>query len=167
MSAPEHDHVRVQALVRVPPAEAFRLFTEDIDRWWRHGRAYRAGPTGGSVVHLEPRVGGALYEAFETESGGHVERTGTVLAWEPPERLLLEWRHGNFAPAERTEVEVRFAPSPSGTQVTLVHRGWSAIRPDHPVRHGDAPRAFLRSHGLWWGRLLRALQETALQARER
>jgi hypothetical protein len=39
--------------------------------------------------------------------------------------------------------------SASGTLVTVTHSGWSAIRPDHPARHGEVADAFLRGTGLW------------------
>jgi hypothetical protein len=43
--------------------------------------------------------------------------------------------------------------------VALVHRGFAALSPDHPVRHGQPPAAFLGNLGLWWGRLLTSLRE--------
>ncbi len=50
---------------------------------------------------------------------------GRVLAWDPPERLLLAWQlNGQFAydPDLVTEVELTFAPLGSGARVTLEHR---------------------------------------------
>ncbi len=155
------DRVAVTVLVRAEPALAFSIFTDEIDRWWRTGMAYRLGKDR-SVVHLEPRVGGALYEAFETKSGAKTKRTGTVLVWEPPTRLVLEWRAVNFRPDERTKVDVRFEPSPSGTLVTLTHSGWAAIRPDHPARHGKPVPLFLRELSSWWGNLMSTYSERAL-----
>lgn len=152
------DEARVSVLVRVPPAEAFRVFTEEIDGWWRPGLRYRIGKNR-SVVHLEPRLGGRLFESFQTAAGEKVKETGRVTCFEPPSRLVLTWRAVNFAPHEETEVEVLFAPSPSGTLVTVCHRGWSRIREDHPVRHGEAPPAFLASMGRWWGDLMTSLRE--------
>ncbi|HKO47770.1 MAG TPA: hypothetical protein VJV79_08605 [Polyangiaceae bacterium] len=32
--APRGDQCVVSILVEVPPAEAFRVFTEEIDAWW-------------------------------------------------------------------------------------------------------------------------------------
>jgi len=154
------DEARVSVLVKVPPAEAFRIFTEEIDQWWRQGQRYRIGKRR-SVVHLEPKLGGRLFESFDTASGSKVKETGRVIGFEPPKRLVLEWRAVNFAPDEKTEVEVSFEPSPSGTLVTVCHRGWSRIRPDHPVRHGEPTPAFLRSMGSWWGGLMTALREHA------
>jgi len=146
-------------LVQVPPTEAFRIFTEEIDLWWRGGLKYRMGRKD-SVLQLEPRLGGRL---FETVAGKIVHETGRITLWEPPNRLLLDWRVSNFTADEKTEVEVRFEPSPSGTLVTVQHRGFSRLRPDHPVRHGEEPSAFVRRMALWWGSLLSSLRECALR----
>jgi uncharacterized protein YndB with AHSA1/START domain len=150
----------VSVLVKVTPSEAFRLFTAEIDSWWRAGMKYRLG-RGRSVIHLEPKLGGRLFESFESDSGSRIFETGRLTVWEPPTRLVLEWRAVNFAPAEATEVDVTFEPSASGTLVTVRHRGWSRIRPDHPVRHGQDVPAFIRTMGLWWGDLMSALRERA------
>jgi uncharacterized protein YndB with AHSA1/START domain len=155
------DQARVSVLVKVPPSEAFRVFTEEINQWWRHGKKYRIGKDR-SILAIEPKVGGRLFETFHTGSGERVLQTGTVLAYEPPTRLVLEWRAVAFKPGERTLVEVLFAPSPSGTLVTVTHSGWASIRDDHPVRHGEAPTVFVRSMGRWWGDLLGSLREHVL-----
>jgi uncharacterized protein YndB with AHSA1/START domain len=154
------DQAQVSVLVKVAPSEAFRIFTEEIDSWWRGGLKYRIGKRR-SVVHLEPKLGGRLFESFETAAGTKVKETGRVTHFDPPARLVLEWRAVNFAPSEKTAVEVLFEPSPSGTLVTVCHRGWSQIRPDHPVRHGEVAAAFLRTLGLWWGDLMTSLRERA------
>jgi uncharacterized protein YndB with AHSA1/START domain len=91
-----------------------------------------------------------------------VFEVGTVKVWQPSERLVFEWRASNFAVGERTEVEVSFVPSRSGTQVTVEHRGWSAIRPDHPVRHGQEVAAFIRMMGMWWGDQMTSMRLLAL-----
>jgi uncharacterized protein YndB with AHSA1/START domain len=163
---PAGDQATVSVLVKVPPAEAFRLFTEEIDSWWRGGLKYRIGKRR-SVVHLEPKLGGKLFESFETAAGPKVKATGVITCFEPPARLVLEWRAVNFAPDERTEVEVVFEASPSGTRVTVRHRGFSQLRPDHPVRHGLLPSAFIRSMALWWGDLLSSLRERGEHGPER
>lgn len=161
MSPLPGDQARVSVLVAVEPDDAFRVFTEDLDQWWRRGIAYRAGGKHRSVLRLEPRVGGRLTETIEAPSGTRVVELGRVIAWEPPARLAFEWRAVNFVSGEKTEVEVRFEPSPSGTRVTVTHRGWSAIRPDHPARHGLEIEAFVRMLGMWWGALLTSLRERA------
>lgn len=162
MTAPERatpgDQARATVLVAVPPEAAFRIFTEEIDQWWRRGLKYRVAGGNRGFIHLEPRPGGRLYESFEAQGTTRVFETGTVIAWEPPSRLVFEWRGANFAPGERTQVEVQFAPSPGGTLVTVTHRGWASLRPDHPVRHGQEVAAFIRTMAVWWGEQLTSLR---------
>lgn len=149
------DVARAGALVRLPPARAFALFTEDIDRWWRRGPAWRMGAA--SVVLIEPFVGGRLFEQVDEPAGPRVYVTGEVLAYEPPDRLLLRWRAVNFQPDEQTEVEVRFEARPSGTWVSVEHRGWASLPADHPVRHGAPVPVFVARMGRWWADLLVSL----------
>ena len=155
------DQAKVMMLVRVPQEDAFRIFTEEIDGWWRAGKKFRMGKNR-SIVHLEPKLGGRLFETFSARSG--VEKTletGIVTSWEPPKRIVFEWRASNFRPDEKTEVEVLFEPSPSGTNVTVIHRGWASIRPDHPARHGEEMSAFTRSLAAWWGELMTSMRMRA------
>jgi hypothetical protein len=90
---------------------AFRVFTEEIDQWWRRGLRYCVAGGNRGFIHLEPRLGGRLYESFETGGTTRVFETGTVKVWQPPSRLIFEWRGVAFAPGEHTEVEVVFVPS--------------------------------------------------------
>lgn len=160
MTSTPGDAVRVSALLKVPQAEAFRIFTEEIDRWWRRGLQYRVQGPGRGLLHLEPFVGGRLFEQFDAGDGTPpvVVVSGTVREWQPPRRLVFEWRAVNFAPGEATEVELTFEPCRSGTQVTLLHRGFASLRADHPVRHGQPVSAFIRTMGLWWGAQMQSLQ---------
>lgn len=155
------DAANVSVSVAVPPALAFEIFTEEIDQWWRRGSKYRVAGKHRGIIRIEPQAGGRLFESFTTEDGTRVVETGRVLVWEPPTRLVFEWRAQNFAPSESTEVEVEFTPSGDGTLVRVQHRGWAGIRPDHPVRHGQPVPAFLRGIGLWWGELMTSLREHA------
>lgn len=155
---PSTDQTRVSVLVAVAPDAAFQIFTEEIDLWWRRGPRYRIFGAERGIVHLEPRLGGRLYESIEAGADMRLVETGRVTCWEPPTRLVFDWRAHNFAPDEVTEVEVTFEASRSGTLVTVVHRGWSRIRLDHPVRHGLEVVAFLRMMGLWWGDLVSAMR---------
>lgn len=156
------DEARATVSVALPPAEAFRVFTQEVDRWWRRGRRFRNAPGERGIVCIEAGVGGRLFESFDTAGGERVVEIGRVLAWQPPQRLLMSWRAVNFADGETTEVEVLFRERRSvdgpGTEVTVIHRGWAAIRADHPVRHGHNVPAFIRTMGLWWGDQLTALR---------
>jgi uncharacterized protein YndB with AHSA1/START domain len=153
------DRAQVSVTVAVEPAEAFKIFTEEIDLWWRRGPRYRlAGRRPGSLC-FEPGVNGRLFESFETPSGNVVHEAGRVLVWDPPSRLVFTWRNVNFLAGESTEVDVCFDAVGAGTCVTVQHRGWSAIPPGHPARHGLEGAAFSRMMGLWWSDLMTALRE--------
>ncbi|HEX9573513.1 MAG TPA: SRPBCC domain-containing protein [Myxococcales bacterium] len=148
------EFARVTTVVEVDPAEAFEVFTREIDAWWKRGLRYRSG---NGALRFEGGRGGRLVEA---QGGGDLE-IGRVLVWEPGERLLFEWRARNFAPGEVTEVEVRFERAERGTRVVLEHRGWEAIPAKHPVRHGLAGPAFTDMMGLWWAELLTSYRTRA------
>ena len=158
-TCPPGERARVSVLVAVPPDVAFRVFTEEIDQWWRRGLRYRVSGKGRGILHLEPAVGGRLFEEIESGAGPRIVETGRVTVWEPPARFALEWRNVNFSETEKTRVEVAFEPSASGTLVTVTHSGWSAIRADHPARHGLDVPAFIRMNGMWWSDLLTSLRE--------
>ena len=153
------DRASATVSIDVEPAMAFEIFTQEIDSWWRRGPRFRNIPGDRGFIRMEPGVGGRVFESF----GERVVEVGRAKVWEPPHRLVFEWRNSTFAPAENTEVEVRFEPSASGTRVTVVHRGWSALRPDHPARHGMARSEFSRMLGMWWGDQLTALRERVRQ----
>lgn len=155
------DKVRVEALVRVPIGDAFAVFTTEIDRWWRRGPAYRIGGKHVGPLHLEPELGGRIFQQYGA-GGAAVHEIGRITVWEPPHRFAFTWRGINFRPTDAaTVVEVWFAATASGTRVTLEHRGFAALPDDHPVRHGKPVAAFVRDLGLWWGGLLTGLRELA------
>ena len=156
------DGARVTVFVAVPPAVAFDVFTREIDLWWKQGPKFRIAGKRPGVLTFEGSVGGRLFESFELPSGPRAFEVGRITAWEPPARLEFEWRGVNFKPHEKTVVEVRFAPRGDGTDVTVEHRGWSALPPDHPVRHGRVGADFSRMIGMWWGELLTSLREHVL-----
>jgi uncharacterized protein YndB with AHSA1/START domain len=156
---PSGDQATVSVFVAVTPADAFDVFTKETDLWWRRGFKYRLAGRRPGTLYFEPGVGGRLLESFETESGTHVYETGRVTVWDPPSRLVVKWRNSNFSPAESTELEVLFDPSGEGTRVTVQHRGWAVLRPDHPARHGLEGAAFSRMMGLWWSDLLTSMRE--------
>ena len=50
------DQARVTVGVAVPPEEAFRVFTQEVDLWWRRGRRFRNAPGEQGIVCIEPGV---------------------------------------------------------------------------------------------------------------
>jgi uncharacterized protein YndB with AHSA1/START domain len=151
MPVPRGDQVRVTIAVAVPRDVAFEIFTSEIDRWWRKGPRFRQSGMSAGMIRLEAGVGGRLFESVASAGIERVFVVGRVRAWEPPSRLVFTWKNEVFAANEDTEVEVTFAATASGTLVTVVHRGWSSIRPDHPARHSMSVDEFIRSLGGWWG----------------
>ena len=114
--------VRKTITVDVPIARAFEVFTTDFDRWWP--RTHHVGATDMAEAIMEGRQGGRWYE--RGIDGSECE-WGSVLVYEPPERLVLAWQLDNEFHYDKdlhTEVEVRFtAEGPERTRVDLEHRG--------------------------------------------
>jgi uncharacterized protein YndB with AHSA1/START domain len=154
--------VKVTTFVEVAPEDAFEVFTRETDLWWRRGPRYRADREKRSTIRFEPGEGGRLVESVDD---GEPFEIGRVLVWEPPSRLVLQWRARNFAPGEHTRVSVVFEPQNGGTRVTLEHTGWEELRADHPVRHGLTGRAFEAMIGLWWGELTTSLRAHVTETR--
>ncbi len=157
----QETRVRALTTVPLPPDEAFTLFTEEVDTWWRHGPRFRAAIDGKKgVMHFEPGEGGRLLEIYDQAQADSFE-LGRIQVWEPGKRLVF-WIGGrDFAPDEWTEVEVRFERVARGTQVTVEHYGFDALGPDHGVWHGQDVESFIGAMGLWWGDLLVALRAAA------
>lgn len=158
------DFVTVTTRVAVEPDEAFLIFTREIDAWWRRGPRFRVGFDRKSVMRIEPGVGGRLLEIYD-ELGDDVFEIGRVRVWEPGARLVFDWRAQNFLPGQITEVEIRFEPDSGGTRVTLEHRGWEAIPPEHPARHGLSGSAFSSMIGVFWSDLLLSARAHAARRR--
>jgi len=153
------DRVSVTVTVAVPPDRAFAVFTEEIDQWWRRGIRYRVAGRRPGTLAFEPKLGGRLFEQYESSQGPRTHEAGTITAWQPGVHLAFDWRGSNFAPGEVTHVDVRFTATDSGgTRVELVHSGFASLRPDHPVRHGEPPLQFTSKLGGWWADLLTALR---------
>ena len=146
---------RVTTFVAVAPADAFEVFTDEIDVWWRRGPRFRNSGAESELCSEQHDGGRRLVERMRHR----VFEIGRVLTWEPGQRLVFEWRQSNFKADEVTEVEVRFEPSGDGTRVTLEHRGWEAIRDGHPARHGLRDRAFGSSLGRHWAELIQVYRQ--------
>jgi uncharacterized protein YndB with AHSA1/START domain len=146
------ERARVTMFVAVSPADAFEVFTAEIDLWWRRGRRFRGFSDAGELRFELDAAGVGTY-LVERAPDQRFE-IGRVLVWEPGRRLAFEWRQRNFAADECTEVDVSFEPARDGTRVTLEHRGWEAIRDGHPARHALRGEAFSRMIGLHWGDLM-------------
>ena len=150
------DSVVVTIRVGVPPAEAFEVFTNEIDAWWRRGPRFRVRGSGPSTLRFEGGLGGRLVEIWDESRGEQFEH-GRILAWDPPKHLRFELRGRDLKGAEHTWVDVRFEPDGDGTRVSLENAGFDAFPATHPVRHGAQGAHLVNMMGRWWLELLRAL----------
>ena len=148
----EMEPVTVTTVVAVDPPTAFRIFTNEVDSWWKRGPSYRVDPNRKSAMRFED---GRFIEAYE---GGEAFEHGRVIVWDPPARLVFEMRGRNFRPGETTEVEVRFERVERGTRVTVEHRGWDGLPGDHPARHGFSDEMLRDVIGTWWSDLVVAMR---------
>ena len=128
--------VRTSIVVEASIERAFAVFTEDFGRF----KPTEHNLLGVEIAEtvFEPREGGHLYDRGVD---GSECRWARVLAYEPPNRVLISW---DISPhwqletdLEKTsEVEVRFvAEAPERTRVQLEHRkierhgeGWEGVR---------------------------------------
>lgn len=125
--------------VRRSPADAFRLFTEEISAWWPMKKHSRAKDAAGEVtvrVEVETHVGGRIFETLNT---GEQRDWGEVLAIEPGRRLVFSWQMGRTK-EKSGEVEVRFDPVDANRcRVTLTHSHWERMGDEaEPMRRGYA-----------------------------
>lgn len=120
--------VRESIVVNAPIERAFSVFTDDIGSWWNPDHHIIEAEFAGMV--FEPRAGGHIYDRG---TDGTECRWATVLAYEPPERIVFSWNIGldwklETNPERTSEVEVRFTPQgPDSTLVELEHRGFERI----------------------------------------
>jgi uncharacterized protein YndB with AHSA1/START domain len=122
--------VRHSTVVEAPIEKAFRVFTENFGRF-KPPEHNMLGVDIAETV-FEARVGG---DVFDRGIDGSVCRWATVLAYEPPHRVVIRWDISptwqiETDPDKTSEVEVRFHPeSSTRTRVELEHR--------HIDRHGE------------------------------
>ncbi len=128
--------VRNSIVVNAPVERAFEVFTTKFDRI--KPREHNMLSVDVAEAVIEPHVGGHV---IDRGVDGSECRWARVLAYEPPDRIVISW---DISPQwqiesdrDRTsEVEVRFtAEGPQRTRVDLEHRyldrhgdGWNALR---------------------------------------
>lgn len=128
--------IRHEVVVQAPIERAFSVFTDGFGSF----KPPEHNLLGVDVAEtiFEPRVGGHLYDRGVD---GSECRWARVLAYEPPDRVVISWDISprwqlETDPDRASEVEVRFvAEAPDRTRVELEHRnldrhgdGWEAER---------------------------------------
>ena len=128
--------VKQSIVVEAPIERAFKVFTEDFGSFKPREHNLLAVPIAETV--FEPRAGGNVYDRGVD---GSECRWARVLAYEPPNRVLLSWDISprwqiETDPHKTSEWEVRFiAETPNRTRLELEHRhlerhgeGWEGVR---------------------------------------
>jgi len=157
MAEQKIEAVRKSITVNATPEVAFEIFTADFDSWWP--RSHHLGKTPMTRGILEARQGGRCYT--EHEDGSEVD-WGTVLAWEPPRRLVFSWQIAADWKCESdlskaSEVEILFTQAAAGrTRVDPEHRYFDRLGVG-----GEAMRAGVNGEG-GWGSLLEMFSQRVL-----
>jgi uncharacterized protein YndB with AHSA1/START domain len=135
--------IRTQVVVEAPIERAFKVFTEDFGRFKPPEHNMLEADIAETV--FEPRVGGHLYDRGVD---GSECRWARVLAYEPPDRVVLSW---DISPQWQVETdlektsewEVRFiSEAAERTRVELEHR--------HLERHGEGWEGVREGVGEGW-----------------
>jgi uncharacterized protein YndB with AHSA1/START domain len=122
--------VRASIVVDAPRERAFQVFTQDFGSFKPPDHNLLGVEIAETV--FEPHVGGHLYDRGVD---GSECRWARVLAYEPPDRVVVTWNISpqwqiETDPGKTSEWEVRFiAETPQRTRVEIEHR--------HLDRHGD------------------------------
>lgn len=137
--------------VAAPVETCFTTFVDDFAAWWPP--EHHVGERTITELRIEPQVGGRCYDI---DAAGGVNHWGTVLAIEPPTRLVFAWHiqadwSSDHDPARQSEVEVTFRSlDDARTAVRLEHR--------HLERHGAGAagiRESISKPGGWGGTMAR------------
>lgn len=147
--------VIVSLRVDATPLRAFEAFTSEIGDWWQASPLFMITPRGDGRLRFEPGEGGRLVTEW---APGKIHEIGRISVWQPGERLVLGWRPANFRPDQATELEVRFEAVGEQTRITIEHRGWDSIPPEHAARHGFELMLFQRRAAEHWRTLLGCLR---------
>jgi uncharacterized protein YndB with AHSA1/START domain len=140
--------IRKSVAVQVPVETAFRIFTEEIHTWWPL-RTHAVDTAQAETAVMEGREGGRL---FERTASGEEHVWGTVLTWEPPQRVGYSWHPGRGEETAQ-EVEVTFTPEGDGTRVDLRHWGWEKL--------GDRFEEIVADHNEGWDHVIGQYVEKA------
>lgn len=113
--------------------DAFRVLTDDIDRWWR-----RESTATDAIVQFQG-------DRLVSIGPNGVEVLALISTWSPPSLVELQW----FGPHAKQgdTVTIELTPDRDGTRVTVRHL-------QEGLPPGGAGTGF---PGLWWADLLRRL----------
>lgn len=127
--------IQKELTVPLRPGEAFRLFTDDLAKWWpvdSHSVSAADGDLPASVT-VEPFDGGQI---LEVKPDGTTAPWARVTRWEPGHAFGARWHVGR-SEDEATDLLVVFTPTDTGTRVELTHGGFDALGDVATAVHGQ------------------------------
>ena len=116
-----HDPINKELTVPLTAAEAFALFTDEIDSWWPKAKHSVRGADS-KVTFADHKDG----EIIETAADGSQEVWGKIIAYDPGKYLAFSWHPGRPA-EEATVVTVSFTQKEDGTLCELTHGGFDIL----------------------------------------
>ncbi len=118
------DALRLTFEIACSKDHAFDVWTTRLSSWWPRDHSASGHPD--TVVTLEPRLGGRI---FECTPDGHEIDWGEVTVWSPPDRLVYLWHIGRER-AVATTVDLTFVDTgDETTRLEIVHSGWERLGP--------------------------------------
>jgi hypothetical protein len=140
--------MRLSYEIQCSPEHAFEVWTRRLSIWWPKGHSASGDPE--TVVTLEPRLGGRIYE--RTTEGTEIE-WGEITVWEPPQRLGYLW-HISRRREDATDVDLHFVDlGNDSTRLDIVHSGWERLGAQGP--------AFREANSAGWNSLIPRFSDAA------
>jgi uncharacterized protein YndB with AHSA1/START domain len=118
--------------IHATPETVFRSLTtpEELLRWWGAEGVYRT-----TEWTMELRVGGKWRAGGKGADGQPFSVEGTILAIDPPRKLVQTWR-ADWDGSKETKVTYSLDPIADGTRITVLHEGFAG-RPESCKGHGE------------------------------
>ncbi len=135
-----NDPINKTLTVPLNAAEAFALFTDQIDTWWP--KASHSVKGAKSRLTFPTHKDG---EITETGEDGEIAVWGKLIAYDPGKYLAFSWHPGR-SEKEATIVTVTFTETADGTLCALTHGGFDIL--------GDTADAVSTSYLKGWDMVL-------------
>lgn len=120
--------LRLSYEIDCPAEHAFDVWTQRLSTWWPRDHSASGDPD--TVVVLEPRLGGRIFE--RTPDGTEID-WGEITLWNPPARLGYLW-HIRRDRSDATDVDLTFVDLGNGrTRLDIVHAGWHRLGAEGPT----------------------------------
>ena len=132
--------IRKKLTVPLSAAEAFALFTAEMDLWWPK-ETHSVKGAASRVTFPNHKDG----EIVEEGADGSRNVWGKLIAYDPGQYLAFTWHPGR-GEEEATVVTVAFTQKADGTQCELTHGGFSIL--------GDTADAVSTSYLKGWDLVL-------------